>query len=268
MIDTHAHIDDPQYQEELEAYIRQQQAEGVERIVVPGISAASIEPVRALCRAYPDYLVPGIGLHPEEVKDDWREQLDMLYGELCAQADFYKAIGEIGLDYYWDKTYKTEQQEVLRTQLKWAAERDLPVMIHNREATEDTLRILNDAQSGELKIKNEELKMYPLRGVFHCFSGSKETARQVLDMGFYLGIGGVLTFKNSKLKETLMSVPLESLVLETDSPYMAPVPYRGQRNESRYMAEVVKMLAEVYKVSPEEVNTVTTRNAKALFRLK
>lgn len=258
MVDTHAHIDDPQYQEGFDAFIRQQQAAGVEHIVVPGISAASIEPVRKVCRAYPDYLVPGIGLHPEEVKDGWREELDALYRELCAHTDFYKAIGEIGLDYYWDKTYKAEQQEVLRTQLRWAGEHDLPVIIHNRESTEDILRILKVAKS-----ENQSL-----RGVFHCFTGSRETAKQILDMNFYLGIGGVLTFKNSKLKDTLTSVPLDRLVLETDSPYMAPVPYRGQRNESRYMIEVVRMLAEVYKVSPEEVNRVTTHNANELFRLK
>lgn len=254
MIDTHAHMDDPQYSEGLDEFIRQQQAGGVERIVVPGISTASIEPIRDVCLRYPEYLLPAIGLHPEEVKDDWREQLDILYRELCAHEDFYRAIGEIGLDYYWDKTYKTEQHEVLRIQLGWAKERDLPVLIHNREATEDTVRILREER--------------PLRGVFHCFSGSRETARQILDMGFYLGIGGVLTFKNSKLKEVLTGVPLDRLVLETDSPYMAPVPYRGQRNESRYMTEVVKMLADIYKVSPKEVNRVTTSSAKALFRLK
>lgn len=258
MIDTHAHIDDPQYEEEFDEFIRQQQVAGVERIVVPGISVASIEPVRKVCLAYPDYLVPGIGLHPEEVKDDWREQLEILHQELCAHAGFYKAIGEIGLDYYWDKTYKAEQQEVLLIQLRWAVEHDLPVIIHNRESTEDILRILKVAKS-----ENQSL-----RGVFHCFTGSRETAKQILDMNFYLGIGGVLTFKNSKLKDTLTGVPLDRLVLETDSPYMAPVPYRGQRNESRYMIEVVRMLAEVYKVSPEVVNRVTTHNANELFRLK
>lgn len=258
MVDTHAHIDDPQYEEEFDEFIRQQQTAGVERIVVPGISTASIESVQRVCMKYPDYLVPGIGLHPEEVKSDWREQLDILHHELCAHAGFYKAIGEIGLDYYWDKTYKAEQQEVLLIQLRWAVEHDLPVIIHNRESTEDILRILKVAKS-----ENQSL-----RGVFHCFTGSRETAKQILDMNFYLGIGGVLTFKNSKLKDTLTGVPLDRLVLETDSPYMAPVPYRGQRNESRYMIEVVRMLAEVYKVSPEVVNRVTTHNANELFRLK
>ncbi|MBR4431714.1 MAG: TatD family hydrolase, partial [Paludibacteraceae bacterium] len=160
---------------------------------------------------------------------------------------------EIGLDYYWDTTYKAEQQEVFRQQLALAAELDLPVMIHNREATEDTLRILKEAQG--------------IRGVVHCFNGSKETAQQVLNMGFYLGIGGVLTFKNCKLFETLEVVPLERVVLETDGPYLAPTPFRGQRNESRLMIYVVNRLAEIYQTTPEEVIAITTKNAKTLFNI-
>jgi len=254
MIDTHAHIDDPQYAEEFDAFIKSQQEGGVERIIVPGVSAASIAPVREACLRYPGYLLPAIGLHPEDVKEDWRQQLALIEAELNARPDFYVAIGEIGLDYYWDTTFKAEQHEVLRIQLRWALERDLPVLIHNREATEDCIRIIGEQPA--------------LRGIIHCFSGSKETAKIWIDRGWYLGIGGILTFKNCKLKETLTSVPLERLVLETDAPYMAPVPYRGQRNESRYMSEVVKMLAEIYKTSFETVNEVTTSNAKALFRLK
>ena len=254
MVDTHAHIDDPQYAEEFDAFILSQQQGGVERIIVPGVSAASIAPVREVCLRYPGYLLPAIGLHPEDVKEDWKQQLELLEAELNAHPDFYVAIGEIGLDYYWDTTFKAEQHEALRIQLRWALERDLPVLIHNREATADCIRILGEEPA--------------LRGIIHCFSGSRETAKIWIDRGWYLGIGGILTFKNCKLKETLESVPLDRLVLETDAPYMAPVPYRGKRNESRFMSEVVKMLAEIYKVSPEEVNRVTTSNANALFRLK
>jgi TatD DNase family protein len=166
------------------------------------------------------------------------------------------AIGEIGLDYYWDKTYKAEQQELLRLQLQLARELDLPVMIHNREATEDTMRILMDAQ-GE----------GGLRGVVHCFNGSKETAQQILAMGMYIGIGGVLTFKNCKLHETLEVVPLERIVLETDGPYLAPVPFRGQRNESRLMIHVAERLAQIYQTSVQHIIARTSANAKKLFNI-
>ena len=172
------------------------------------------------------------------------------------------AIGEIGLDYYWDTTFKAEQQEVFRLQLALAMELNLPVMIHNREATEDTLRILKEAQ------QNQEQAPNTLRSVIHCFNGSKETAQQILQMGFYLGIGGVLTFKNCKLSETLDSVPLDRIVLETDAPYLAPTPHRGERNESRLMTYVVERLTQVYNCPIEHINEVTTANAKLLFGIK
>ena len=161
------------------------------------------------------------------------------------------AIGEIGLDYHWDTTFKEQQHEALREQMRWAEQYNLPIMIHSRDATEDTLHILREFPS--------------VKGVMHCFSGSHEVAKQVIDMGYYLGIGGVLTFKNCKLAEHLVGIPLERLVLETDAPYMAPVPHRGKRNESKWMWHVVERLAEVYQCSVEHVNEVTTANAKALF---
>ena len=161
------------------------------------------------------------------------------------------AIGEIGLDYHWDTTFKEQQHEALREQMRWAEQYHLPVMIHSRDATEDTLKILREFPT--------------VKGVMHCFSGSHEVAQQVVEMGYYLGIGGVLTFKNCKLAEHLVGIPLERLVLETDAPYMAPVPHRGKRNESRWMWYVVERLAQVYNCTPEHVNEVTTANAKALF---
>ena len=176
------------------------------------------------------------------------------------------AIGEIGLDYYWDKTYKAEQQEVLRRQLTLARELDLPVILHNRESTED---ILNCVKAVSL----QHSAFSPLRGVFHCFSGSKETAEQVLGMGFHLGIGGVLTFKNSKLGDQLSAVShqtdlLSRIVLETDAPYMAPVPHRGERNESRWMIHVAERLAETLGVTKETIIEATNRNARRLFGIK
>ena len=252
MIDTHAHIDDPQYQDDLEAFIAQQKAEGVELILVPGVDATTIQPVLDVCGKYPDYLLPGIGLHPENVREDWREQLAAIQASL--ENTNYIAIGEIGLDYHFDTTYKADQQEALRIQLGWAIERNLPVMIHSRDATEDCLNILREFPG--------------LRGVMHCYSGSNETAKQIIKMGLYLGIGGVITFKNAKLRDNLNGIPLERIVLETDAPYMAPVPYRGQRNESRWMRYVADVLADVYHTTFEQIDTVTTSNAKTLFGLK
>ncbi len=252
MIDTHAHIDDPQYAEGLNEFIAQQQVEGVEAILVPGVDAATIQPVLDVCQQYPDYLFPGIGLHPENVGADWKEQLEDIHRSLIN--NHYIAIGEIGLDYHFDTTFKAEQQEALRIQLGWAIERDLPVMIHSRDATEDCLNILREFPG--------------LRGVMHCYSGSNETAKEIIKMGLYLGIGGVITFKNCKLRDNLTGIPLERLLLETDAPYMAPVPYRGQRNESRWMKYVADVLAQVYQTTFEHIDAVTTANAKTLFRLK
>lgn len=254
MIDTHAHIDDLQYAEELDSFISQQKAAGVEAILVPGVEVANVEAVWNVCQRYPGYLFPAIGLHPENITSNWEHDLDILEHALNAHAREYIAIGEIGLDYHFDTTYKAEQQAALRRQLGWAVERNLPVMIHSRDATEDCLNILKEFPT--------------LRGVMHCYSGSNETAKHIIRMGLHLGIGGVITFKNSKLRDNLAGIPLERLVLETDAPYMAPVPHRGQRNESAWMVFVEQVLAEEYKTTIEHIDLVTTANAKALFGLK
>ena len=257
MIDTHCHIDDEQYQADLPSFIRLQQEGGVQAMIVPGVNVASIEPVRRVCEQFPGYLYPAIGLHPEEVKEDYQSQLDILHQALITQNSSlspYIAVGEIGLDYHFDTTYMTEQQDALRQQLQWAINLDLPVLIHSRDATEHTLTMLSE---------------YPAcRGIMHCFSGSNEVAKQVVKMGLYLGIGGVITFKNCKLRFNLTDIPLQRIVLETDAPYMAPVPFRGQPNQSRWMNYVVDVLAEVYHSSPEHVIEVTTENAKTIFGLK
>ena len=253
MIDTHIHLDEEAYAADLEEVITRQREAGVEAMIIPGVNAASVEPVLAIARQHPGYCYPALGFHPQDVKADWKEQWTIIEQAIRTHKDEIVAIGEIGLDYYWDTTFKAEQHEVFRLQLALAQELDLPVMIHNREATEDTLKIL---------------KEYPLRGVMHCFNGSKETAQQILSMGFYLGIGGVLTFKNCKLSETLEVVPMDRIVLETDGPYLAPTPHRGERNESRLMILVAERLAQVYNCSVEQVIETTSRNAKALFRIK
>lgn len=275
MIDTHCHIDDEAFASDLDAVVARQREAGVEAILVPGVNAASIGSVSGVCKAYPGYLYPAFGLHPEDVKASWRDDLAFIreaidrVGCYPARPDGIVAIGEIGLDYYWSKEFAAEQQEALLTQLRWAVELDLPVMIHARDAAEDTLRIIRQAS------KEAEAAGQKLRGVMHCYSGSREIAEEYIRMGWYLGIGGVITFKNCKLADMLCPsdgsrppIPLSSLVLETDAPYMAPVPFRGKPNESRYMHYVALRLAEAYGTTEKEVVEATNAAAKSLFGIK
>lgn len=255
MIDTHIHIDEEAYAMDREEVIARQREAGVEAMIVPGVNAKSIEGILDVCQKHKGFCFPALGFHPQDVfPDDYKEQWRIIEEAIRLHREEIVAIGEIGLDYHYDTTYKEGQQEIFQRQLDLAQELDLPVMIHNRDATEDTLRIL----------KSQIVKA-PLRGVVHCFNGSKEVAKQILEMGLYLGIGGVLTFKNCKLFETLEVVPLERIVLETDGPYLAPTPHRGERNESRLMIFVVQRLAEIYHITPEEVISITSSNAKKLF---
>ena len=257
MLDTHCHIDEEAFVADREEVIARQRAAGVEAMIVPGVNVASIDTVLEVCHQHPGYCYPALGLHPEDVKADWQTALETVEKAIRAHRSELVAIGEIGLDYYWDKTYKAEQQEVLRRQLLLARELDLPVILHNREATEDIIRIVKEISNLRYpsSIVHCPLSIVPLRGVFHCFNGSKETAQQILEMGFYLGIGGVLTFKNCKLADTLSDLNNtpslegrvgERLLLETDAPYMAPVPHRGERNESRFIQHVAERLASVF----------------------
>lgn len=266
MIDTHCHIDDEQYRDDLEAVILRQQEAGVEAILVPGVNERNAADVLAVCSRFPGYLYPALGLHPEDVTADWQQQLEAIYP--LVENNRLVAIGEIGLDYHFSTEYKAEQQSALREQLRWAAAKGLPVMIHARDAAEDTLRIIKE----ECRLANEQGKQ--LRGVLHCYSGSYEIAMEYIRMGWYLGIGGVITFKNCRLADTLCppdgrpAIPLERLVLETDAPYMAPVPYRGKTNESRYMTYVAEKIAETYHVSKNEVILATNKAANTLFCIK
>lgn len=265
MIDTHCHIDDPCFRQDMEAVIQRQKDGGVEMILVPGVNLESCTTVPEVCCRYPGFLRPALGLHPEDVTANWQQVLSKIretvfhYNELFHASSPLVAIGEIGLDYHYSTEFKQEQQQVFCEQLDWALELDLPVMVHSRDATEDTLRIIREyhTKSGG-----------KLQGVMHCFSGSRETAMEYVKMGWKIGIGGVVTFKNSKLGETLKSVPLESLVLETDAPYMAPVPHRGETNESRWMVYVAEKLSEVYGVDKNDVFESTNCAANALFLRK
>ena len=251
MIDTHCHLDGEEFAEDLEAVIARAREAGVEAIGVPGIDQKSCKTVMELCRRYPDYCFPMLGLHPEEVRDDWKEVLNAIAPMLSEVI----AIGEVGLDFYWSRGYEEYQLQAFEEQVRWSVEMRLPLMIHCRKAQNEMLHIL--------KRYKEELP----GGVFHCFTGSTIEVQELLQFDhFVLGIGGVLTFKKSKLPETLLeAVPLERIVLETDAPYMAPVPMRGQRNEPAFVAHVRRKLAEVYGVSEETVDRVTTANVQRIF---
>jgi len=253
MIDTHCHLDGEEFREDLDAVVSRAREAGVEAIGVPGIDLKSCESVTEVCRRYPGYCFPMLGLHPEEVRSDWREVL----ASIAPVVRDAKAVGEVGLDFYWSREFEQEQMLAFEEQVRWSVEMRLPLMIHCRKAQNEMLNILK-RYKGDLP-----------GGVFHCFTGNAVEARELLQFDrFVLGIGGVLTFKKSKLPETLVeAVPLERIVVETDAPYMAPVPMRGQRNEPAFVAHVVKKLAEAYGVSEATVDAVTTANASGIFRL-
>lgn len=250
MIDTHSHIYGPEFDDDRAEVLQRARLAGVDKVLLPNINEESIARMLQVAKEYPDMCYPMMGLHPEDVKEDWAQVLDCMEMQL----DGMIAVGEVGLDFYWDTTFRKEQIEAFERQICWAVERNLPLVIHMRKAEQELLEVM------------ERHKSDGLRGVFHCFGGSKETASRMLKHeGFVLGIGGVVTFKNSRLAETLRHVPLDRIVLETDAPYLAPVPYRGKRNEPSYVAHVARFLSDIYNVSEEEVNDVTNLAVKRVF---
>lgn len=254
MIDTHTHIYEPEFADDVDNVVQRARLAGVSRMLLPNINEASVGPMLTLCRRYPHNLFPMLGLHPEDVKDDYAAVLDRMEEQFHDPSHPYVAVGEIGLDYYWDTTYAPQQRQAFRRQLQWAERLHLPVVIHTRSAHADLV---------------EEMHLHPnLTGIFHCFGGTHEEARQLLAFsGFMLGIGGVLTFKKSTLPAVLADeVPLSRIVLETDAPYLAPVPHRGKRNEPSFLPAVVARLAEVYGVSVDEVERQTDANASRIFQ--
>ena len=269
VIDTHTHLDAEEFDEDrAEAFARAREA-GVGKVFLPAIDVKTTHAVLALSREYPGYAYPMIGLHPEEVKADWKELLAELRkileehriignanpaGDSPRISDFI-AIGEIGLDYYWSREFEQEQLEAFEEQVKWSVETRLPLMIHCRKAQNEMVHLLRQYQ-----------KDLP-GGVFHCFTGNQKEAEELLSFdNFVLGIGGVSTFKSSHLREYLpAAVPMNRIILETDSPYMAPVPYRGKRNESAFVIEVLKTLAKAYGVSEEEFAEQTNKNVESVF---
>ena len=275
-IDTHSHLYGEEFDADREEVVARARAAGVEKIFLPNINAASVSPMLEMCRKYPGVCYPMIGLHPEDIQDDWQQVLADMEQQLAQPGHPYIGIGEVGLDYYWDRSRYEEQQEVLRIQVEWALKYGLPLMIHTRSAHRELVNLLqqvfaNLKSPGNTSPADPEPAHKPSRGavsgVFHCFGGTADEARELLAFDhFMLGIGGVLTFKKSPLPEVLrQTVPLERIVLETDSPYLAPVPQRGKRNESAFVIHVAEKLAEIYEVSKEYVCEITSRNALGVF---
>ena len=250
-IDTHSHIYDTGFQEDMDAVMVAAKSVGIEKIYMPGIDSTCIDGMMDMETKYPGFCIPMMGLHPCYVKENYQEELAIVEGWLTKRK--FAAIGEIGLDYYWDKTFAKEQQLVFEQQMQWGLEYGLPINIHTRNAMGETIEMVKPfAKKG-------------LKGIFHCFSGSKESAEQIIDMGFLLGLGGVLTYKNAGVAEAVVDIPMEFLVLETDAPYLPPVPYRGKRNEPAFIIEVAKKLAEIKNIPLHEVGEITSENAERIF---
>ncbi len=255
MIDTHSHLFVEEFADDLPEVITRAKAAGITRVLMPNIDETTIEDMLCVCAAYPGYCLPMLGFHPTSVDADCRNRMAGMK-ERLVEGHPYIAIGEVGMDLYWDKTYLKEQQRVLDEQIGWALEYRLPLVLHCREAFPELFEVLRPYRDTGLS------------GIFHSFTGTAEEAAQVLEYeNFKVGINGVLTFKKSNLPQVLADVPLERIVLETDSPYLAPVPFRGKRNESAYVARVAMKLAEVYGMSTTEVVAVTTENALKVFNL-
>ena len=255
--DTHCHLDGEEFRDDLDAVVQRAREAGCTQIFVPAIDLPSCQTVVDVCHRFPGYCHPMLGLHPEEVRADWREQLAAIHSFLISHSSDLISIGEIGLDYYWSREYEQEQLEAFEEQVRWAIDTRLPLMIHCRKAQNEMVAILK-------KYAND----LP-GGVFHCFTGNAQEARQLLEFErFALGIGGVLTFKKSHLPEVLSEcVPLDRIVLETDAPYMAPVPLRGQRNEPAFIRHVITRLATAFNVSEEAVCEQTNRTVSRIFHL-
>lgn len=251
-IDTHAHLDGEEFDDDRDEVVARAQEAGVSAIFVPAIHLPSIDAVLGVCRRYPGYAYPMIGLHPEEVKADWREVLTEMKRRYT---DEFIAVGEVGLDYYWSREFEKEQLEAFEEQIQWSIEWQKPLMIHCRKAQNEMVHLLRKYE-----------KQLP-GGVFHCFTGNAIEAAELLQFDrFVLGVGGVLTFKKSHLPEVLpAAVPLDRIVIETDAPYMAPVPMRGKRNESAYVRHVLERMAECYGISIEEMAEATNNNVKRIF---
>ena len=249
--DTHTHLYSEQFDEDRDLMMQRAFEAGVSRFFIPAIDSSNNQRMFDLEAQYPEHIFLMMGLHPTSVQENYKQELRRVR-ERIDQRDFY-AIGEIGIDLYWDQSFLNEQQEAFQTQIQWAKEKGWPIVIHCREAFDEIFEVL-ELEKGD-----------DLRGIFHCFTGDLEQAKRAISYNMKLGIGGVVTFKNGKIDQFLDQIPLEHVVLETDSPYLAPTPYRGKRNESSYITLVLDKLAELYGKSYEEIAEITTKNSKEVF---
>lgn len=253
IIDTHSHIFLDEFDIDRKQVIERAEKESVYKVLMPAIDSETHARVLETEKNFPGQCLSMMALHPCSVKENYKEELKIVHEYLMKRK--FVAIGETGLDFYWDLTYKDRQIEVFQQQIEWALEYDIPLVIHSRNSIDECIEMVRKNQNGNLK------------GVFHCFSGNSDQAMQIIDLGFYLGIGGVLTFKKSGLDKILAQLSLDNVVLETDAPYLAPVPFRGKRNEPAYIKYVAQKLAEVKRLPVEEVAGITTQNAIKLFGL-
>ena len=251
LIDTHAHLYVSDFDNDRKEVLDRSIAANINKILLPAIDSASHAAMLSLEQEHPSHCISMMGVHPCSIKEDYKNELKIARSYLDQRK--FIAVGEIGLDFYWDKTFTDQQLEAFHQQTEWALDLDIPIAIHSRNATDECIQVVEEHQQGKLK------------GVFHCFSGDVNQARKIIDLGFYLGIGGVVTFKNAGLDKVIEAIGLQHLVLETDAPYLAPMPFRGKRNESSYLKYVVDKLALIFGVSEEDIANITTANAKKLF---
>jgi TatD DNase family protein len=251
LIDTHAHIYSEDFLHDVDEVLQRAYDNDVKKIVLPNIDSGSVKRLLDLADAYPHLCFPLMGLHPTSVAADYREELEAV--EYWLEKRKFYGIGEIGIDLHWERTFLNEQQDAFRYQVKLAKSYQLPIIIHVRESFDEVFSIVKGEQDGNLK------------GIFHCFTGTREEAKKIIDQGFLLGIGGVVTFKNSDLASVIQNVSLQNIVIETDAPYLTPVPKRGKRNESAYLVYVAQTLAKVFDTSVNEVAEITSENARSLF---
>jgi TatD DNase family protein len=249
--DTHTHLYSEQFNEDRTEMVQRAIDLGVSRFFIPAIDSNYLDAMLDLEKDFPENIFLMMGLHPTHVKENFEEELAFVKKWLDTR-NFY-AVGEIGIDLYWDKTFLKQQQLAFKTQIQWAKEKNLPIVIHCRDAFDEIFEVL------------EEVKDAKLFGIFHCFSGTLEQAKKAISYNMKLGIGGVVTFKNGKIDQFLGEIPIEHIVLETDSPYLAPTPFRGKRNESSYITKVLDKLVDIYKLTPEEIAKITTQNSKDVF---